>query len=225
MTTIALVEDNDDLREFTALFLEQHGYTVLQCEDAESFFETNVPVSIFIIDLNLPEMDGYSLVQSIRASDPEAAIIILSARDWDDDIVRGYELGADIYLTKPTNPAILLSTVRRVTQRHSGLSAQRVGLCVDRITQVMRFDQASCSISASELAILHRLSIAGARGLERFEMAEVLDLDLDHGSRKAIDVRIVRLRKKLASLGCAKSTLETMRGYGYRLNLPMQFTS
>jgi DNA-binding response OmpR family regulator len=225
MTTIVLIEDNDDLREFTALFLVQHGYTVVPCGDAESFFETNTTASLFIIDLNLPEMDGYSFVQSIRASDPDAAIIILSARDCDYDIVKGYELGADIYLTKPTNPDVLLSTVRRLTQRHAGLNAQRMGLCIDRITQVMHFDQASCSISGSDLAILYRLSIAGARGMERFEMAEVLNLDLDEVSRKAIDVRIVRLRKKLASIGCAKSSLQTMRGYGYRLNLPMQFTS
>lgn len=225
MTTIALIEDNEDLRNYTALFLEQNGYTVVQCEDAESYLETNTTVGLFIIDLNLPEMDGYSLVKSIRASDPGAAIIILSARDWDGDIVKGYELGADIYLTKPTNPAVLLSTVRRLTQRHAGLNAEHIGLSVNRVTQVMHFDQASCPISGSELAILYRLSIAGARGLERFEMAEVLNLDLDQGSRKAIDVRIVRLRKKLASLGCAKSTLETMRGYGYRLNLPMQITS
>lgn len=223
MATIALIEDNEDLRQLTSLFLEQHGYKVISCEDAESFLETNVSIDLFIIDLNLPEMDGFTLVKSIRASDPEAGIIILSARDWDGDIVKGYEFGADIYLTKPTDPSILLSTVRRLIQRSARLSVRSDNLLVDRITLVMRFDSGTCSVSASELAIINRLAVAGMRGLERYEIAAVLNLDLDNGSRKAIDVRIVRLRKKLASIGCAKGALETMHGFGYRLNLPVQF--
>jgi DNA-binding response OmpR family regulator len=224
MTTIAVVEDNDDLREFTALFLVQHGYQVLPCADAESFLETNAIIDLFLVDINLPEMDGFTLVRSIRESDPNAAIIVLSARDWDADIAMGYDVGADIYLTKPTDPNVLLSAVRRLTQRSSGQTSRSGYLEVDRAQQVMCFKASSCSITSSELAILNRLAIAGIRGLERFEMAEVLELDLDIGSRKAMDVRIVRLRKKLASIGCARSALETMRGFGYRLNLRVQFS-
>lgn len=216
MTTLALIEDNDDLRNLTERYLCRQGFVVNAYSDAEDFLASSCKSDIFIIDINLPDMSGFELVEKLRATEPTACLIILSARERKADIVRGYDLGADIYLTKPIEPEILLAAIRRLAAR---ITPQAFGAPVLEVSPIkLTFKDNFQTISKDEFTFLHRLSVAGSRGLERHEIAECLGFDLDTYSSKALEVRVLRLRRKIVGLGLDANFIQTMRGYGYRLS-------
>lgn len=223
MGVIAIIEDNEELRRLTAIFLQREGFDVICCEDAEAVFEINHQVSLYLVDLNLPEMDGYALIEAIRGSDRGAKIVVLSARDGSADVVRGYDIGVDVYLTKPVEPNVLLSVIRRLMASVPPTVTGSSQIKVSRVKQTVALGGAIASISPGELALLYALSISRGRGLERYEVANVLGITQGVNISKSIDVRIVRLRQKLAKIGCAPGVLQTLRGYGYRLNAQFIF--
>ena len=107
--SIVLVEDNDDLRELTADALRGEGHRVLALSCAEELDDQSAgeSVDVFLIDLNLPGENGLSLCRRVRASRPDAGIVIMTARVALNDRIAGYKQGgADIYLTKPVSPEI-----------------------------------------------------------------------------------------------------------------------
>jgi len=216
MTTIALIEDNDDLRALTEIYLCRQGFVVNAYADAEDFLASPQKSDVFVIDINLPDMSGFELVEKLRKTEPTACLIILSARDRKADIVRGYDLGADIYLAKPVEPEVLLAAIRRLASRikpkKNGMSALEVS------TTKLTFGDSFRKISRDEYTLLHRLSVAGSRGLERHEIAECLGFNLDNYSSKALEVRVLRLRRKITELGVDASFIQTIRGIGYCIN-------
>lgn len=225
MTTITLVEDNDILRDLTVKFLKRAGYDVYGLQDAEDVFSHDRRTDIYVIDLNLPEMSGYELIKSLRAANDLVSIVILSAREKVSDIVQGYGVGADVYLTKPCEPEILLAAVQRLSRKiqvvGGGASLCIVNLCSSEAIG----SNISCELSKREVMVLHNLAIAGERGLERYELAEILGVYLDGKNTKVIDVSISRLRKKLLAVWSTAHVIETLRGYGYRLCITVRFIS
>lgn len=223
MTTIALVEDNDDLRHLTTRFLESKGYEVMQAASAEELVELAGHPNIYIVDLNLPETNGYELIRNLRAMSNYVGIVVLSARDRTSDITQGYEAGADVYLTKPVDPTILFAALRRLEARAASMTNKSEVLVIvtDR-REIVNSGQA-IRLSESEMNLLHHLSVAGARGLERWEVAEVMGMDLDNEITKALEVRITRLRKKLRAGGAQGEVIEARRGFGYQLRTRLVF--
>src|SRR5450830_354712 len=110
---IMLVEDHDALREVTVNYLRQQGYTADGVESADALVgrQDTEQIDLYILDLNLPGEDGISLARRLRQFHPEVGIIMLSARSSKVDTMRGYEAGADIYLTKPTAPMELNAAI------------------------------------------------------------------------------------------------------------------
>lgn len=220
MTTVTVIEDNEDLRRLTKLFLEQNKFSVTTHEDAEALLSVDAHSDIYVIDINLPEMDGYVLTQKIRTIYPECGIVILSARDGSVDIARGYEAGCDVYLAKPTAPEVLLAALRRLEIRSKEPRRQKNMPYIK--AQTLHNGSLKVRLSAQETALMQRLILAGQRGLERFEIAESLGMDLDTNVRKSIELRILRLRRKLAKVGLDDSCIGTIRGYGYRLTIEIK---
>lgn len=223
MTTIALVEDNDDLRHLTGRFLQSKGYEVMQAASAEELAELTGRPHVYIVDLNLPETNGYELIRNLRGMSNDVGIVVLSARDRASDIAKGYEVGADVYLTKPIDPNILIAALRRLEAR-SASTAEESGILLiaqDR-REILHSDQ-NIRLSESEMNLLYQLSLAGARGLERWEVAAVMGMDLDKEFTKALEVRITRLRKKLRSGGAPYHAIEARRGFGYQLHARLRF--
>lgn len=221
MHSIALVEDNDDLRRLTEMYLARQGYCVSSFPDAEEFLGSNYLPDLYIIDINLPEMTGLELITHIRRSNPEVGIVVLSARERSVDVAEGYGSGADIYLTKPVAPEILLAAVRRLATRGALRTAQAPSAEV--LKNSIAYGGIEQQLSPKEYILLHRLSLAGNRGLERHEIANCLGLDLDNDVSKALEVRILRVRRKLSQLGLPDTSIETLRGFGYRLRAPLTF--
>ena len=222
MTTIALIEDNNDLRNFTEIYLQRHGLEVHSYADAEEFLASTKKIDIFVIDINLPEMSGFELVERLRAADPAACLVILSARERKADIVKGYNLGADVYLTKPVAPEILIAAIERLGARVIARKSNEVFVEVGANRIV--YGANSQPLSSNEATLLHRLAIASARGLERHEIAECLGFDLDTYKSKALELRLLRLRRKIKAIGLEANQIETIRGFGYRLSSDVRFT-
>lgn len=223
MTTIALVEDNDDLRQLTGRFLHSKGYEVMQAASAEELAELSGRPNVYIVDLNLPETNGYDLIRNLRGISNDVGIVVLSARDRASDITLGYEAGADVYLTKPVDPNILIAALRRLEARNAPAPNSSGVLIIDKERREIIQGDKNIRLSESEMNLLYQLSLAGDRGLERWEVAEVMGMDLDIEVTKALEVRITRLRKKLRAGGAPDYAIEARRGFGYQLRARLRF--
>ncbi len=216
MIEIVVVEDQDDYRELLVRLLEKEGYKAQGFADAESALEARIVPQIYLVDLNLPDMDGYRLIENIRATDSQAQIVILSARNRDDDVSKGYEVGADIVLSKPINAAVLISALKRLSRKfNKDIETAMLNLQ----TSVVSLGDAQATLSQSEGQILAKLSVGGTEGIAYWGIAELIGFDVDSQFQNKLEVRILRLRKKLESIGCSGDCIKSIRGYGYRINM------
>ena len=224
MTTIALVEDNDDLRRLTGRFLETKGYRVVQAASAEELTEFSHLPDIYVIDLNLPETSGYDLIRNLRKMSNDVGIIVLSARERTSDITEGYVAGADVYLVKPVDPNILVAALSRLETRTAHASNSKCALTINKKSREIINETQAIRLSDSENKLIYQLALAGDRGLERWEIAEILEMNLDENIKKALEVRITRLRKKFQKCGAPHTAIISKRGFGYALTIPIYFT-
>lgn len=219
---ILLVEDNDELREATLAFLQNRGHFVRGVSAAEELGDLSgafVP-DVYVIDLNLPEEDGLSLVRRLRSVHPAVGIVVTTARSEIGDKVHGYESGADIYLTKPVSPMELLAGVTALAKRVKGH---------DFHDQVLKFHlgrlhlsgpRGNTELTNGEAILLTALIRAPGYTLERWQLAEVI-CDGNSGgaepSAAMLEMRIARLRKKLVEVGAEQPTIKALRKQGYQL--------
>lgn len=224
--SIVLVEDNDDLRELTAEALRAEGHRVVALSCAEELEDQagGAMADVFLIDLGLPGEDGYSLARRIRQVQPLVGIIIVSARSDLQDKVDGYDSGADWYLPKPVPMPELLAALKSFARRRQ---AQQIetdspagGLCLCQ--RELQGPQANVRLTPSEETLLTAFARAPSGQLENWQLLELTGMDSADASKSSIEVRITRLRKKLAQAGAPDPCLESIRGVGYRLHAPIQ---
>ncbi len=214
---VVLVEDNDDLRNATAEFLSGQGYSVIAIESAEALIEHNVSPHVYIIDINLPGESGISLIERIRRADPAVGIIVASARQKPEHVVEGYNTGADIYLTKPIDPSELTAALNSLHRRLFRSSDDFDGVTVYPNQSRMQGPQRTIRLTHGEVNLLRSLAVAPEGVLETWEAAEVLGLEIESNFKSALEVRMVRLRKKLDAAGITGQRVQAVRGRGYRL--------
>ncbi len=213
---IAVIEDHEDLREVLVGFLSKQDFAVQGFEDAESCLESPFIPAIYIIDIGLPDMDGFELVSRIRRADPSVGIIVLSARKRTHDVSTGYRLGADIYLSKPTESKVILAAINRLLDRKKKVdSKDSLVLNPDRL--LLRFGDREASLTKIESDALLKFSFAGNDGLPFWALGELMDFELDNEFKNRLEVRITRLRRKIEALGFAEASIKSMRGFGYVL--------
>lgn len=226
---MVVVEDHDDLRDSMVELFQHLGHQVqgLSCaEDLDDALRSG-PVDVLVVDLNLPGEDGYSLTRRFRAAHPQAGIIMVTARHKVSDKVQGYESGADIYLPKPVDPEELLAAVAAVSRR---LPAQ-VALAASNTTQALTVrvmtlkvegPQGEERLSDGDVAVITALARAPAQRLELWQLLQILGLSMDEASKSSLEVRIVRLRKKLIAVGADKDCISNIRNVGYQLCVPVE---
>ena len=225
---IVLVEDHDILRQMLKLALEEGGHrvTALSCAEELEDEAHGTTADIFLIDLNLPGEDGLRLTERIRAAHPLAGLIVVTARSSMQDKIESYARGADLYMGKPVEVAELCAAVAalgRRRERVARLLHQHPGfmLSQQRMT-VSKNGHPPVLLTASETAMLVALSRAPGHRLAYWQIAETLGLDLQDYPKASLEVRIVRLRKKLVSAGADTNCIEAVRGHGYQLCLQVQ---
>lgn len=216
---IMLVEDDRPLAEALTTLLVQSGHAVDAVHDGASAeaLAAAERFDLVILDLNLPEMDGLSVLRALRARSDEAAVMILTARGAPEDRVRGLNLGADDYLTKPFDVAEFEARVRSLLRRQAGL--RRAVLTLGDVTFDLtsrRFftPEGGIDLPARELALLELLFTRAGKVVSKEAIVQSLTPIEGSLSDNAIEQYISRLRRRLAPHGV---TLRTARGIGYFL--------
>ena len=223
-TRILVVEDEARIAEVVQSYLEREGHMVVLAatgEDALGDFANRRP-DLVVLDLGLPGMAGEEVCRRIRATS-DVPIIMLTAKDGEEDLVKGLQLGADDYLTKPFSPRELTARVRALLRRaHSDDQPQadvleRAGgrLVVDSARRRATLDGASVDLTESEFRLLQTLARFPGRVYTRFELVDKVQGYQYEGYERTIDAHIKNLRHKLGEDARAPQLILTVYGRGY----------
>jgi DNA-binding response OmpR family regulator len=219
--SIAVVEDHDDLRELTVDFLNRLGHSVFGFSSAEDFdeFMAQHSLDLLIADINLPGEDGLSLCARVREACPHMGIILLTARNQPTDHVKGYNLGADVYLDKPTSNEELIAAIQSLARRLHPPEVKTLKLMP--LSMMMVGPLGSVQLTDAELKILKGLTLAPDRRMPYWQVLDILGLPNDESGKSAMEVRVVRLRKKLQDIGAPKPSIQSVYRFGYQSLAPM----
>jgi len=225
--SVIVVEDNDALREVTVLFLQSRGHRVRGAPDGETLDEllADSAADVVVLDINLPGEDGLSICRRLRAGSPRLGIILLTARTAPHQRVEGYDDGADIYLGKPTSNEELAAAVQGVARRAADLGATLPGVAVPLklLSDTLQVQGVTSTqdLSDAEVKIVRGLNLAANRQMEHWQLLHLLGLKDDDEGKAALEVRIVRLRKKLVAAGAPEPAIKALRRVGYQLVTPL----
>ena len=226
---VLLIEDEQKIADFVCSGLSARGFTVTHCSDGNEGLAKALQgnFEVAILDIMLPGRDGLSVLKAMRAAGVSTPVILLTARNELGDRITGLNLGADDYLAKPFFVEELAARMHALVRRLAGdrQNTLQVGyLKLDRITR-----QASCSgqtieLTTREFSLLEYLMRSAGRVFTRSQILEhVWGYDFDP-STNVVDVCVKRIRGKMAELqtaGDAASSIESVRGTGYRFRLPV----
>lgn len=225
--TILAVDDDQKTRQLLKLYLEKHQYVVQLAADGASFrsgFERyRDDLSLVILDVMLPDTDGFALCQMVRQRAPTLPIIMLTASADDTERIVGLELGADDYIGKPYNPRELLARIkaihRRAGQTEGGVAARYLrfaGFRLDRLERTVTGpDGQPLALTAMDFDLLRLLAEHAGEVMERARLMEqTRGRDLGPADR-SLDVQVSRLRQRLGDDGKQPALIKTVRSSGY----------
>jgi DNA-binding response OmpR family regulator len=218
---ILVIEDDVTLGRALQEFLTQQGYVVDWVDQGRRglLALSNHVYDLTVLDLNLPDFDGLSLLAALREQGNSTPVLVLTARDGLIDRVAGLDAGADDYLTKPFELIELAARVRAVIRRRVGIAHSVIefgGLSFDLSNRELRFEGQRLSLSVRELSVLEMLLNQGGKVVTKQQIVKTLSaIDVDF-SENAVEVYIYRLRKRLEGKGVL---IQTVRGFGYCLDV------
>jgi DNA-binding response OmpR family regulator len=215
---VLLVEDDRDVAEYIRRDLEDEGYAVSVCHDGATGLRAaeRTAFDIIVLDVMLPFMDGLEVTRRLRRQDIQTPILLLTARDAPEEIVRGLDSGADDYLTKPFSFDVLLARIRVRTRRPAeGERLRFADLVLDLGTREARRGKRSIRLTRTEFSILERLVRASGRIVPRDRLIDEVwgDRDVTYNN---LEVFIRLLRGKIDVEG-ELALIHTERGVGYGL--------
>ncbi|MEN6459429.1 MAG: response regulator [Thermoguttaceae bacterium] len=226
--SVLVVEDDADIRELVSYNLLKQGYQVAAVASGEDALAAVAakPPDLLLLDLMLPDLDGLSVCRQLK-SDPATQslpVIMLTAKGEESDIVGGFTLGADDYITKPFSPRVLLARIQAVFRRMAAGTPREEG---DEPSETIEIRELkihpgryavsvageSVDLTATEFKLLHFLVQRPGWVFTRQQILDHVRGDTLAATDRAVDVQVVGLRRKLGSAG---SYIETVRGVGYR---------
>jgi two-component system, OmpR family, response regulator len=230
---IIIVDDEAPAREMVGEYLKMHGFTVTLCDGGKTLraaIETNVP-DLVVLDLNMPEEDGLSIIRDLK-SRTNVPVIMLTATASPIDRVVGLELGADDYIAKPCELRELMARVRSVLRRSTPAKAAppeaaaarpakdqlvRFGTkWLDLEAQALRDDEGNeHPLTASEFGLLKVFAANPKRVLSRERLLELANARDSEAFDRAVDLRIMRIRRKIEPDPTKPAVIRTIRGGGY----------
>ena len=242
-TTVLVAEDDPDITEILRLYLEGAGYRVVAAIDGLAALDVleAEDVSVALVDIMMPRMNGYDFIRAARRVST-CPIIIVSARSMPADKVLGLDVGADGYITKPFDPMEVTAYVRAMLRRTGALDASRVArdggaasggtapaghvlavgdLALDTKRLILTRAGAPVALTAAELKIMAQLLAAPGRVFSKSQLYACVsggDSDASFGGESSVMVHISNIRAKLEDDPAHPRYIATVRGMGYRLD-------
>lgn len=219
---IYIVEDDKNIREIEMFALKNSGYAVEEFENAKSFFSRTVEKvpDLVLLDIMLPDMDGLEIVKKLR-SRPDTVrvpIILVTAKTTELDKVKGLDIGADDYLTKPFGVMELISRVKALLRRSTALQDDKQlvlgDITLDSERREVHVGGELCELTFKEFELLKLLMVNAGIVLHRDTiMSDVWGTDYE-GESRTLDMHIKTLRQKLGEAG---NMIKTVRNVGYKM--------
>jgi two-component system cell cycle response regulator CtrA len=224
---VLLVEDDAATAQGIEMMLRSEGYVCDATDMGEDGLEIGklYDYDIIVLDLMLPDIDGYEVLRRLRAARVQTPILILSGLNGLDDKIKGLGVGADDYLTKPFDKRELIARIQAIVRRSKGHSDSliRTGkLVVNLDTRTVEVDGQPLHLTGKEYGILELLSLRKGTTLTKEMFLNHLYGGMDEPELKIIDVFVCKLRKKLASATGGDNYIETVWGRGYVLRDPVE---
>lgn len=220
---ILVIEDDPAIRRTMQLELEFEGFKTRFAGSGSEGLEAIAedPPTLVLLDLMLPDMSGFDVCRRIRDADPGIAIIVVSGRDTDTDKVRGLDLGADDYITKPFSLAVLVARIRAVLRRRRGLEREQSYVCGRLRLDVRRREtwvgDRKVELTPKEFDLLKYLLEHQGEAVSRDELLDAVWPGV-FVSARTVDTHVASVRRKLADGPGATPEIQGIRGVGYKLN-------
>ena len=220
---IYLVEDEISLNLLLEKYLQREGYEVTTFSDGNSAIARikDMP-DLWILDIMLPDIDGYQIIKAIKANNKNTPVIFMSARNEELDRVVGLELGSDDYLSKPFLPRELIIRTNKLLERISGIAKETInqptddlnlgGYCISKKQRTVFLGKEEIILTNKEFELLYYFLENKNNLVSREQILDNVWGDDYFGSDRVVDDTLRRIRKKVD-----KFTIETIYGYGYKL--------
>ncbi|MDQ8738204.1 response regulator transcription factor [Paenibacillus sp. LHD-38] len=220
MGYLLVVDDDPHIRELVRVILQKEGLLVQEAPDGQAALAQmeNLPADMVILDIMMPNMDGWELCKELRKQ-YDIPLLMLTAKGEMGDKLKGFNLGTDDYLVKPFDPAELTVRVKALLKRYRIAVSQQVTvaeLTLDRQTYEVRVNAEYMNLPPKEFELLFMLISRLGRTLTRNQLIEAIwGYDFD-GNERTLDVHINRLRERFVAWDVSIK-ISTIRGLGYRL--------
>lgn len=223
MKKILVADDEELIRRLVSDFLVQEGYEPILANDGDEalrLFDENPDVSLMILDIMMPTIDGWEVCRRVRETSG-VPIIMLTARSTEYDQLTAFDAGADDYVTKPCSPSVLMKRVAALLRRGDTSSSAKVmtidELKLDSFAHEVWLDGRSISLTLKEYSILQKLLAVPGRVFTREQLLDdIWGFDFD-GDVRTVDSHVARLRTKLGDWGAQH--IKTIYGAGYKLEV------
>ncbi|MFN2216832.1 MAG: response regulator transcription factor [Anaerolineales bacterium] len=222
MKKILVVDDEKRLVTLVSEYLIQSGFRVVSAYDGREALELarQEKPDLIILDLMMPEMDGYEFMQEHR-KEFDTPIILLTARVEDDEKVIGLEMGADDYITKPFRPRELVARVRSVLRRaggfeHTQSTITAADVVLDQNSRMVSIAGEEINLTPSEFDLLAALMSNPGKVYTRLDLLDILQGVRYEGYERTVDSHVKNLRAKMEAASSRKDYIETIYGIGYR---------
>src|SRR5271166_5992027 len=224
---VLLIEDDSGIAQAIELMLKFESFNVYTTHLGEEGVDLGklYDYDIILLDLNLPDMSGFEVLRSLRASNVKTPILILSGLIGIKDKVSGLGFGADDYMTKPFHKDELVARIHAIVRRSKGHAQSVINtgeLCVNLDTKTVEVSGARVHLTGKEYQMLELLSLRKGAALTKEMFLSHLYGGMDEPEMKIVDVFICKLRKKLASASGGKDYIETIWGRGYVMREPSE---
>jgi DNA-binding response OmpR family regulator len=223
--TVLVVEDERKLRELVRSYLERAGFAVLSTESGAEAITMAAAAApdLVILDLGLPDVPGESVLRELRAAGP-VPVLMLTAMSSESDRIRGLELGADDYVTKPFSPRELVLRVQAILRRggqtdEQGVTSYGGVLVIDEPKRQVQVSGQAVALTPTEWGVLVALASVPGRVYSRLELINRVRGHEFEGYERTVDSHVKNLRRKLGDDPANPQIVQTVLGGGYRLGL------
>ncbi len=219
MLQILIVDDDKNIRRYLSAVLSDAGYTTSCADCAQMALDImeNVKIDLIVLDIMMPDMDGYSFAKLLRDCNNDIPILMLSAKQLPEDVKKGFLSGTDDYMTKPVDEAVMLLRIKALLRRAKIIYDHRLTIgstIVDHDTMTVTMKGSSQILPQKEFQLLYKLLSYSNKIFTRMQLMEDIWGPASDSTEATVSVHINRLRKRFET--CTDFSIVTIRGLGYK---------